>query len=724
MSLYLTAFYAKPKYTSYMLTKRHLVHIMDPVTILQVVGTVVSFGDAVLRCISKLSSLKAQYHDAPIIVTSMIGQLHMVKIAQDQLSCMNLPGFNHDPRYCHLATQIGNALESFSLIIMALEKHFDRYNGVDIGGMSAKSKLGFLQDERELTNLSVLLDRQVNALNLVLQALHCQRWSQQFDVITQKESYSILQMAKDCSSSLVGLDDIASFISEETTANISAKFEFDSILRSTLLYQTAERSRLRQAIRPRRLIEEHNDISTLEISREAEKLMPEQASQDIITKEVNTSTTEVVLEMEKSSIIWSGSTGKSVQCDTAQSPASLGGWWRGSPRRKANVTANAFRPRQDRQVSKISSHTKILLLGICESGKTTLFNVLQQFVDPERFELDSGHFRTLVWKNAIESVRTVLRAMEILGIELELQRNAQYARTVLAEPCRNCYGDPTVNTLHTTGVAQAISSLWYDGGFQSAIRRKNEYSFHDNTEYFMTNIHKISRQATNLEVPSVKDILRTSVRTTQMYHTDLVYKNSKFYVYDVEGTRDFLGNSFRVVRNVATVMIPIDTTGYNRKLPEDKKTDRMLEQFLFFEATINDVLSTRTNFIVLFTKVDILENYLKINDARTFLAAAGVVSEKTPRITTVEQFLSHLEEHLRSQINSVDMQMRTRFISVNLVDIEEGNTADKIFSTLETLNELYPASSMLSPVQNDLKSVANQKFPEQEGRESESDELS
>ncbi|KAK5637573.1 hypothetical protein RRF57_013288 [Xylaria bambusicola] len=146
---------------------------MDPATIFQIVGTVVSLGDIVIKCIARLSTLKAQFHDAPIIVTSMIGQLHMVKIAQDQLSTLGSTASTNDPRYHQLATHIGNALDSFSPILLALGQQLDRYEGIGIWAdrMAARTRLGFLNGEREMTNLSILLDRQVNALNLLLQAI-------------------------------------------------------------------------------------------------------------------------------------------------------------------------------------------------------------------------------------------------------------------------------------------------------------------------------------------------------------------------------------------------------------------------------------------------------------------------------------------------------------------------------------------------------------------------
>lgn len=98
-------------------------------------------------------------------------------------------------------------------------------------------------------------------------------------MITQIESQSILRLAQDCSSSLVGLEDVASFISEGTAA-ISAQFEFDDVLRSTLLYQAAERSHLRQAIRVKNP-KDHGKASTKSVSGRLSTLGFKQAFQAV-----------------------------------------------------------------------------------------------------------------------------------------------------------------------------------------------------------------------------------------------------------------------------------------------------------------------------------------------------------------------------------------------------------------------------------------------------------
>jgi hypothetical protein len=141
---------------------------MDPLSIVSIVGTAVSLGDVIIKCITGLSSLKTKYHDAPLVVSTIIGQLYMVQAALSQLSTWNKPEYAHDPRYQQLAAQIDKSLDSFGPLILALR---DRMDHLESAALTAQVRLAFIWSENDMTGYSILLDRQVNALSLLLQAV-------------------------------------------------------------------------------------------------------------------------------------------------------------------------------------------------------------------------------------------------------------------------------------------------------------------------------------------------------------------------------------------------------------------------------------------------------------------------------------------------------------------------------------------------------------------------
>ncbi|KAI0377119.1 hypothetical protein F5Y04DRAFT_292233 [Hypomontagnella monticulosa] len=220
---------------------------MDPVSIIQIVGVVVSLGDVVVRCIAGLSSLRAKYHDAPVHITTMIGNLSIVRTAMDQLSVFRSPELSRIPRYRELASQMGNALDSFGPLMEKLDRELSRLNKNDHSGR-ARNRLAFIWSERAMFRFSEDLGRQVNALSLLLQAIQCRTQIEQNELIGREGSQSILELARHNSSSKAASDDKRSSISETTTA-ISTEFEFDKIILSSRPYQEAQRSYLRQVIR-------------------------------------------------------------------------------------------------------------------------------------------------------------------------------------------------------------------------------------------------------------------------------------------------------------------------------------------------------------------------------------------------------------------------------------------------------------------------------------------
>ncbi|KAI1173073.1 G-protein alpha subunit-domain-containing protein [Nemania sp. FL0916] len=648
----------------------------DPLTILQVVGTVVSLGDAVIKCISRLSALKAQFHNAPIIVTSMIGQLHMVNITQDQLSRLNIPKSSRDPRYRQLGEQIGNALDSFGPILLALGQQLDRYEGGGAGWMTVKSRLGFVNDERQLTNLSILLDRQVNALSLLLQAIQCQTWTEQSQIISQSDSQSILRLAQDCSSSLVGLDDVASFISENTAA-ISAEFEFDDILQSTMLYQTAERSHLRQAIRAR---------------------IPRTQG----TASTNTSVRIPVIYGFK----------HAFRAIRLIKPTALFS----APdiqQRFIDLRRNVIAERHS-EVEKIGppkKKAKILLLGVSGSGKTTLSNGLQLFADAEQIAREEKHFRTLIWQNALESARDILRAMERLNMSTELTR---WDRALLLEPWSDSGHDPALDPQHAIEIARAVSFLRLSPEFKRALRSRNAYRFHTNCEYYIDRINYLAEGAARHSMPTEGDFLRTQVITTGIHQMSLTYRDTEFNVYDFGGERSERKKWIHAFHDVSAIIYPVDTVCYGRALREDEDGDQMKEQLMIFESLANSDWFKTSSFIVVFTKIDLLAEYLKDCDVDTLFNLGGVevMSNNRPRVITANEYLNVLEEEFRGLVRPGLGPGNLQFIRTNLVDIERHNPGLEILdAVLESFRA--PMDAPISGVKLPLLSEEIEGLPQE-----------
>lgn len=154
----------------------------------------------------------------------------------------------------------------------------------------------------------------------------------------REESQSILQQAKDCSSSIIGLEDSASFISENT-AGISLMFDFDAVILASRIYQQVGRSHLRQAIRAQNYVPAPSQEQ------------PERRSQKTNSADQPNSS--------------------SLQLQITSKPSN-----QERILRLVNLWEKAPEPKITTPITTIVNLPKFLILGTSESGKSTLLKGL------------------------------------------------------------------------------------------------------------------------------------------------------------------------------------------------------------------------------------------------------------------------------------------------------------------------------------------------------------
>ncbi|KAF2233885.1 hypothetical protein EV356DRAFT_191666 [Viridothelium virens] len=147
---------------------------MDPASIVGIIGSVVGIADVVTRSIKRLSTLKTKYRDSPFLVSNLIGQLCTIQVALDQLSSWTHRDLLSDPRYAILAGHVDNSLSCFGPLMMSLQEHLDKLDTSGDDHMGLTKKISFLWTEKDLVDYVTLLNHQVNALTLLLQAIQWQ----------------------------------------------------------------------------------------------------------------------------------------------------------------------------------------------------------------------------------------------------------------------------------------------------------------------------------------------------------------------------------------------------------------------------------------------------------------------------------------------------------------------------------------------------------------------
>ncbi|KAI1327987.1 G-protein alpha subunit-domain-containing protein [Xylariaceae sp. FL0255] len=666
---------------------------MDPGDLFQIVATAVSIGEVVIKCIKCLRTLKSKYHDAPLIVSTLIGQLYMVQSALDQLSVWNNEEHGSDPRYQQLAEQIGNALDSFNPLVTTLASWLDDDIPADGGDMTLTQRFRSFWNEKDTSDFSILLDRQVNALNLLLQAVQCNSLAQQQSLLCKEESQSILHKAKECSDSMIALGDSESLISEDTNG-ISLMFDFDGLILASRIYQQAERSHLRQAIRAGKLRSsnqlfspENLEDSVQAPSRQLQTILRYDSPQNLRVQtdpldiDVACEETPTTPEVEKIREQLGS------QMTLREASSTIISRRIGYLARRARVFGTGATRSQILRILKLApmaNAPKFLVLGTPKSGKTTLIESLRILLGESRTEKERLLCYGGIWSDVIDGFQEILKSVEFFNIPYENDETKSYAENFRKIGSNGSY----------PRIANAILSLWHDRWFQGAYKSINKI---DNTAYYAS---KIKTMAFHRYVPTDEDILRASRKMERAPET---YLSGSILRGGLENI--FIDSEESASQEPVTplVLFTVDVTAFcfQRLWENGRSVNRMKVQLTEFSRLVNSRMTSRCGLILIFTKLDLIEE----GDLDNYsVKQLSKLLELDPDIYlhSVEVYIKHLEAKFLDSIQSKELRDRVRVIR----EKDFLNTASRVVDAINALAIIYP--ELFRPAENNTSTSSQQ----------------
>ena len=225
---------------------------MDPVSI---AGLVLSIVTVIAKNVNALSTLQAKNRNADLSVFLLIGQLSTLKAALGQISeWIQMEGLAAKSEHLHLVEDLNVALNGCQVLISILDDRVNQLaNKEGSDSLKVQGKIVFLWEEQELNMYVTHLNNQVNALSLLLSAIHCRSLSQGRTLLQSLESRHVIQRLRDDTSSLLWLRDSESILSKKTVSTSNSElletvFDFDSEVFNTRVYQVALRSNMKQVL--------------------------------------------------------------------------------------------------------------------------------------------------------------------------------------------------------------------------------------------------------------------------------------------------------------------------------------------------------------------------------------------------------------------------------------------------------------------------------------------
>lgn len=255
---------------------------------------------------------------------------------------------------------------------------------------------------------------------------------------------------------------------------------------------------------------------------------------------------------------------------------------------------------------KAALDIKLLLLGAGECGKSTILKQMK-IINMDGFTKDDfDQYKGIIYSNTIQSLGSVLKAIDLLKISYGDPARKADANRVLQRIDEMMDSEPFGNLL-----LQSMKLLWKDKGVIEAFNRASEYQLNDSAKYFLDKMEEIGSDEF---IPSTQDILRSRVKTTGIVEINFLLKGMNFRVFDVGGQRSERKKWIHCFEDVTSIIFLVALSEYDLVLAEDETANRMQESLKLFDNICNNKYFVNTAFILFLNKKD------------SFLAKVGVSS--------------------------------------------------------------------------------------------------
>ncbi|KAL2644211.1 hypothetical protein R1flu_011798 [Riccia fluitans] len=278
-----------------------------------------------------------------------------------------------------------------------------------------------------------------------------------------------------------------------------------------------------------------------------------------------------------------------------------------SPRELAEKQQAEIIDQRIRRETKVEKDLpkKLLLLGAGESGKSTIFKQIkvlfqEGFADGERI-----NYKTVIYVNVFQSMKILLDGLQLFASSDPEKYTLKSSNKTIGEEL-NEVGGRTELPLLTQDYAKKLEQLWKDPAVQAAFARGSELQLPTCTEYFLTNVHRLSQPD---YVPSQEDVLFARVRTTGIVETTFRPHGSAdvYKLFDVGGQRNERRKWIHLFEGVTAVIFCAALSEYDQTLSEDESTNRMVEARDLFDWVLKQPCFKDTSFLLFLNKFDLFE---------------------------------------------------------------------------------------------------------------------
>ncbi|CAF2332385.1 unnamed protein product [Rotaria sp. Silwood2] len=249
---------------------------------------------------------------------------------------------------------------------------------------------------------------------------------------------------------------------------------------------------------------------------------------------------------------------------------------------------------------------KLLLLGNAEAGKSTFLKQMK-LIHGQGFKTDEKRrLIPFIYRQILNVVRCICRAMHILQIKFENERNEEFARLLSLPNDHDDDDDDSLSTL-SPRMVEAIRYVWSDEGVKICYRRRREYRLADSAKYFLDDIDRIS--AKDFE-PTEDDILRVRIPTTGIVQEDFQFSHVRLRIVDVGGQKTERRKWIHCFDNVTSIIFLASLIEYDQKIDDQPDQNLMEESLGIFRIILLSDYFASASIILFLNKTDLFPERL------------------------------------------------------------------------------------------------------------------
>lgn len=272
---------------------------------------------------------------------------------------------------------------------------------------------------------------------------------------------------------------------------------------------------------------------------------------------------------------------------------------------------------------------KILLLGLGESGKSTIVKQMKILHKDGFSAAEAQEYRPFVYKNILDCVHSIIAAISELLPELvdsnslnasveKADQNGDLDETTLASlavlkqsdlDAINAYElGPNPDESFDPVIAEKIKSFYSHPEVLDFIKH-NQGKFHliDSTDYFLLAIDRIAEPS---YLPSEADILRTRKKTSGIFDFRFLMSGTNVHMFDVGGQRSERKKWIHCFDNVTLIIFCVALSEYDQVLLEENSQNRLQESLTLFDSVVNSRWFSRSSVVLFLNKIDVFSNKL------------------------------------------------------------------------------------------------------------------